>query len=369
MYRPIGRRAFPGRWSAGQAQRWLSFLAHHLEFRVRSTEFAWWQLESALPPFIAALTVGVAGGLTFGLLGVLLSGWHTTLAVIMPAATASGIGYWLLMEPLMVGSTIRPQGAASDDLPTGVLDVRTSATAVSIALLTGTAYYVAAWPLTFPWTASGGGAIVGFLAGMRVVLLFNDRLGTFRAARNPDAGIRLFVPVTVIRPRRGLRWRRPRRGVLLVIAGVTTGVMLVAGPLAGLQVLLAAALAGGLRGIPWDLRTAPSPRKVLAGDRRGSGFFLVCFLLVFGLCLAVGAAAPAWLAVGLAIGIVVTGDQSLWPWWTIVRIWLVLCRRLPGRTMLFLEDARSKGILRQSGAHYQFCHVELQRRLAEHYRG
>jgi hypothetical protein len=59
------------RWTAGQAGRWLAFLARHLEHTIGTPDLAWWQLDKAAPrtvPKIAAgFALGLAGGLTLGL--------------------------------------------------------------------------------------------------------------------------------------------------------------------------------------------------------------------------------------------------------------------------------------------------------------
>lgn len=66
---------------------------------------------------------------------------------------------------------------------------------------------------------------------------------------------------------------------------------------------------------------------------------------------------------GLTVGILV---QSAWTRWLIARTWLFASRQAPWRLLRFLEDAHKRGVLRQSGAAYQFRHLELQHRLAAH---
>jgi hypothetical protein len=46
------------------------------------------------------------------------------------------------------------------------------------------------------------------------------------------------------------------------------------------------------------------------------------------------------------------------------RIWLALRGEQPWRLMRFLEDAHRRGVLRQSGATYQFRHARVQDHLA-----
>ncbi len=55
----------PGRWKAQDAERWLVFLACHLERTIGSPDLAWWQLQDAAPRRASRL-VGLAAGFVFG---------------------------------------------------------------------------------------------------------------------------------------------------------------------------------------------------------------------------------------------------------------------------------------------------------------
>ncbi|MFF0855682.1 helix-turn-helix transcriptional regulator [Streptomyces sp. NPDC003280] len=55
-------------------------------------------------------------------------------------------------------------------------------------------------------------------------------------------------------------------------------------------------------------------------------------------------------------------------WLVVARGWLPLTGRLPWRTVAFLDDAYRRGVLRQTGAVYQFRHIRLQHHLARAYR-
>lgn len=50
------------------------------------------------------------------------------------------------------------------------------------------------------------------------------------------------------------------------------------------------------------------------------------------------------------------------------RAWLPLTGRLPWQPAAFLEDAYHRGVLRQTGAVYQFRHVRLQHHLGRAFR-
>jgi hypothetical protein len=101
---------------------------------------------------------------------------------------------------------------------------------------------------------------------------------------------------------------------------------------------------------------------MLAG---GAGFGIAFGVLagaVFGAGVAVGLAAG--LAAGLAGGFSFVISQAAWPSYLVTMGWLAFRHRLPRSLMAFLADAHEKGVLRQSGAVYQFRHIELQHRLA-----
>ncbi|WP_251054121.1 hypothetical protein [Streptomyces sp. ISL-66] len=56
-------------------------------------------------------------------------------------------------------------------------------------------------------------------------------------------------------------------------------------------------------------------------------------------------------------------------WIVLARVWLPLAGRLPWDPAAFLDDAYHRGVLRQTGAVYQFRHVRLQHHLGRTFRG
>ncbi|MER6104576.1 NACHT domain-containing protein [Streptomyces sp. NPDC001832] len=97
---------------------------------------------------------------------------------------------------------------------------------------------------------------------------------------------------------------------------------------------------------------------ISAGGATGVVALLLIFVLDAG-------AAQAWrhgLLAGSAIGLA-TLLGSTWGSYHVSRTWFWLTRRLPWSLLRFLDDAHALGVLRQSGAAYQFRHARLQMQL------
>ncbi len=90
----------------------------------------------------------------------------------------------------------------------------------------------------------------------------------------------------------------------------------------------------------------------------------VMAVIVVGIVYGAGSGAGARVAVGAVSSGIASFVFSAWPSCEIARIWLAMRHRLPWQLMGFLDDAHRRGVLRQSGAVYQFRHIELQHRLA-----
>ena len=298
---PAAYRHSPvNRWNTQSVQKWLTFLALHLERRITSPDLALWQLRLAFPR------------LTFA--------------------------FWLVIETL--------SGAA-----TGFAAAIRGHTSMAT-----TVFYVIV-----------GAAIGAFIA--TVILI-----------RQP------------LRPARGLRWRLPGMRVLLIAVAAGSIIWISdqfspyyyqASGLAiwvGLTTFLGTWLITQ-EGAPLDIRSASSPRTVLARDRTvaiitgvGGGFGLwVTFIFTAAVASLIapnsiqsyaattGIVVGFWPSVGVGIALAL---RTSWPYYALARLWLVLHRQLPLRLIDFLADAHRRGVLRQVGAVYQFRHIELQHLLA-----
>ncbi|MGW1610324.1 NACHT domain-containing protein [Streptomyces sp. NPDC002285] len=157
---------------------------------------------------------------------------------------------------------------------------------------------------------------------------------------------------------------------------------------AGAVFVVSCMLVRGLRAVPVDLGAAPDGRALLANDRRALGTCVltaaVLGTVVIGVqgCVAkFSGSTRVWggdatgdylwpyaagllpaLLTGLAIGI----RQSAWIRYALARCYLALRAGVPFDLMAFLADAHEHhGVLRRTGAVYQFRHIELQHRLAD----
>ncbi|MET9083474.1 hypothetical protein ABZX77_16535 [Streptomyces sp. NPDC004237] len=143
------------------------------------------------------------------------------------------------------------------------------------------------------------------------------------------------------------------------------------GPMVGLAYALTAALAAPVRP-----EATHEPDRLLRTDRTAVLQQILVNTVVFGvvgwLLYGPGGDVADWLfytltggvGVGLAYGLALTAWGH---WMVLARIWLPLTGRLPWAVGAFLRDARRRGVLRHSGAVYQFRHARLKEHLARTY--
>jgi transcriptional regulator with XRE-family HTH domain len=327
------------RWSVEQATRWLRFLATHLTRR-RTTDLAWWEF------------------------GTALRSWPRTLVLGLFAGVMATMVDWLV------------EGAAS-------------AFGVQIG--------------TSPWFVSG--LLIGFLAAVLMVISYGLVIG-----RKVPVPLYLRISVRGGGRRPSARTRtRLRLGVLCgFVFGVCLGtaqnllevvttrsaaafvVWTVDAIMFGLVYALGVALVFWFIGMivaPVDLASAGSPADLIRANRTMFvGPTLVLAPLFAGFIVATAevldaldAGRPFGLELDWAPSLVVTAGLisaigggigyvlGMTPWgqWLVFgRIWLPFTGQLPWTVVAFLEDACQRGVLRQSGPHYQFRHARLQAHLA-----
>ncbi|MET8214110.1 hypothetical protein ABZT51_51675 [Streptomyces sp. NPDC005373] len=151
------------------------------------------------------------------------------------------------------------------------------------------------------------------------------------------------------------------------------GNWLVAGPLLGLGIGIVLALAA------WLETDAKPKESVSATDLLHTNRTIVLVQaaavgLVLGLGYGTAVTHFNGFTLGLESGIgcglasaIGVGTLTAWSRWVVlVRLWLPVSGRLPWRVNAFLDDARTRGVLRPAGAVYQFRHARLRDHLAEY---
>jgi NACHT domain len=233
------------------------------------------------------------------------------------------------------------------------------AAGVVLGLMLGAAGGLA---LGLQWLAYG--LAVGLLPGLAIGFgLSRDQLPSYGVSWRPSRALSIGVAL----------------GTTALVSGTAIGGFKT-GLLAAPLFALFPGLAAGLQGRRRDLGRAPSPAATLARDGRTAFTIGLVTAVAVGLPVGVmiGIGRGVWHGIslgpslgitlgivsGVAAGLAAVSNESAWLRWQLARCWLAATRRLPWRLTAFLEDAASRGVLRRSGAVYQFRHVALQRRLA-----
>ena len=327
---PTVYRDQPGRrsWDPDDVQRWLGYLARHLN-RLGTRDLTWWQLGSTMRPWRRVAVVGLVAGVTFA------------FTAGLAAALMGGLGF-----------------GTADVFTAGPVDGLVAGLAVGFLRVVGLALGGAAFePSRVQIRLHGGRRRLGarfvrrFLVGLALGVVFAAGLGLAGAL-----GIQFWI-VGRLGPGPGY--------------GVMAG--LVFGPLVGLAWGFMARIEA-----PIDVRTAVSSTDLLNTNRatvifESSVLGLVCavgFGVVVGFLhgprhgLLVGLSYG--LVLGLAVGMGIALGLTAWgQWLALARIWLPLHGRLPWALIEFLDDACRRGVLRQVGAVYQFRHARLQAQLID----
>ncbi|WP_406158294.1 helix-turn-helix domain-containing protein [Streptomyces sp. NBC_01005] len=332
-----------------RAERWLGHLAHHLaRLDGDQQDLAWWRIGDSLRLSTRLLSVAVSSALC-----VALAVWIVNL-IHVPFPVG---------EALMSGCSMGAVAGLAFGCVHAIL-VRVGTTAFEPAHVR----------LRLP----GGGTGVG----RRPVRTFVARFG----AVLPGGFVMGVGCASALAFQRWLYYGIPLADEL-VIKGTLIN-MLVLGLIFGTGAGLVFGAVAVLEA-PLDVTSAATPAGLLASNRATVVRQVLVLVPMLTLAIAVGGhlitglldgilGTLVWdVAGGLVIGAIgglggtcaYALSFTAWGRWLVLsRIWLPLTGRLPWDTVAFLDDAYRRGVLRQTGAVYQFRHIRLQHHLARSYR-
>jgi serine/threonine protein kinase len=363
-----------------RAERWLRFLARHLD-RAGTSDLEWWELRRAVPRYLTGVIcglgtgsvagaaavlggnhvgTGIGAGLSVGLLTVLILRRFTKLTGNLANAFAAGAAGGLL-GALCAGLILN-----------GVLRLNVPPT---IGLIGGIEAGLALAPIG----RTRGGAIGGFLGGIAVALCAGRGSGLpagiidgFAVAFTVGCTVEINGRRTPARGVRGMRWSPigllAGGGVAMAI-GLTLAVGLKVGYLPSLITALATGLAtgivAGLESSPHDLTRIRDPWTSFVLDLTTFWTAGLSAALALGLMAGLGINPIVGLGAAFGYGLAVAFMQAAAGPFTLAWLWLVCTRQLPWRFFGFLADAHQRrSVFRQVGSAYQFRHLNLQHRLA-----
>lgn len=354
VYRhPIAERDATGRQERRcdpeRAERWLGFLAHHLaRLDGDQQDLAWWRIGDSQRASTRLMSVAVSSALC-----VALAVWIVSLVGIPSPVDET------LVSGCLMGTTA--------GLAFGCVH----------AILTcfgSTAFEPAHVRLRLP----GGGTT----AARRPVRTFVARFG----AVLPGGFVMGVGCALALSLQRWLYYGVPIANELVLQATLINMLVL------GLILATAAGLVFGAVAMleaPLDVSSAATPANLLASNRKTVVRQVLVLVPMLTATIAVGGRLIAglldgifgplvWdvtsaLVIGAVGGIGGTCSYALsftaWGRWLVLsRVWLPLTGKLPWDTVVFLDDAYRRGVLRQAGAVYQFRHIRLQHHLARSYR-
>ncbi|AGL17357.1 SARP family transcriptional regulator [Actinoplanes sp. N902-109] len=347
--------AYPPERGGARQQRWLTFLAVHLDRqRDRQREIAWWNLLPAAGPG-GVLAVGVASGLLATVLGAGYALRHS-----FSAAGLNGAAPYLVALAFlgMMGANLtlstrgQPPGRLAFASRGWGPRVRRSFVAGASLPVLGAAVAAVIWPLVIglsplEWSVPAMeyyAVTVGTLLGTGVALGCGTAVHSWLISPREDA--RRADPMALLRD--------DRRSSLVacLLGGAVAGAALI--PFIESGVTLLAGLGTGAAA--WSQHRNPfTLARDLTGPRaQGPPFSLLAAVVhqpwpVF-----------AGTFVLLGAGLLLT---RAWPRFVLARLVLAVRRRLPFALLSFLAEARDRGLLRRAGGAYQFRHLRLQQRL------
>ncbi|SCL28806.1 WD40 repeat [Micromonospora pallida] len=341
---------------AAKARRWLTLLARHLHDH-RERDLAWWRISQRMLSPWTAPGVALGGGL---LLTVVTSVLLAPLLGAEDVRPTDVLGVSLMAGGTFVVFAILVWNAVAGRTPSRLsFAIRGSVGRLRRGFWSGTALVaiiavpvLAGFAVSLTAVSSEGWSfnyLRNYLTGAVGALVAAIVVGLALAAHNwleaPPSRAGQASPETFL--------REDRRSALVGSAtgGLVVAVLLL--PAAYLVTVLGRLLSDALTGWPG------APGEPDVGYLIGRPGYEVHDIVD---------ASPPPMALLLLVPAAVVMSLLLltraWARFVIARLVLAARGRLPLRLMGFLADARSRQLLRQSGAGYQFRHVRLQDRLA-----
>jgi hypothetical protein len=340
-YAPGPASTAPDRWDAVTARRWLVFLARYLHDR-RERGLVWWRLaDHVVSPWVAPM-LGIVLGLAVLAIGFLslvgLLGQQPVHA--FGAGALGGVVVASLATVLWYGTAGRAPGRMA-------LVRRGSADRLRRGLQVGAAF------VAVPGLPSvlGLGVVVAFDRGsfsdVTVFAVYTALVVGLAVVVGTAVAVHHWLDAIPERPLRAdpiafLRQDRLASVVSALAAGVVAG--LLSPPITLAAVFTGQVLGRGLAGWVGE-----------SGDGDLSGVVK-------------SVTAPTGIALLITVSMLVVAVlvfmSRAWARFVVARTVLAVRGQLPWKLLAFLADARSRGLLRQSGGTYQFRHVRIQERLA-----
>ena len=340
-----------------KARRWLTFLARYLNDH-RDRDLAWWEVSRRLLPSWVAPMVGLAGGLLLALVTVppmavavtLVGEGDTAMADAARLGGLAGLVFFVLAVLVWYSTT----GVAPGRLVTsfqGTLrrlsrGFRTGVALIMVPGLPALMIGIVIARMTTTWTFSDTEVLSGILSALFVATLLCGAALAGHSWFHAEPGKAAKAdPLTSL--------RHDRRSALggAVVAGVVVAVcfwpvvMAIAVLGDGVGLAITGWPGNAVDGEHWAADRAAELTEAWSKNRDDG---------------------PVYLAAAVMVGVMFSGLVLLARSWTrfvVARVFLASRGQMPLRLMRFLNDARGRELLRQSGGRYQFRHIRFQERL------
>jgi NACHT domain len=408
------------------AERWLMILADYLTSgrKETATSLEWWDLRGLAPSRLVPVVLGAVCGIASGVAAA--TGTHVGVGIGigfgtgMLIAIVIGIAFYETRRRWDEGRLSRgrlskqafdkhyKRRRPGPGMSGGMIGAVIGGVAAGIA----GKYHIGHQASLFSGVpeglgmALGAGASTDFVGGFVGVLSGSFAGGCLAAVGlGPPAGVvnglGVGVAVAIVIERVGRhkpsrtrpQWDKEIGVPGGIVIGLAIGLIvwreigLTYGIVCGVLMAAIAAAPFGLRHADANLEEVPSPGQALATDTKafwitalsagmaaGAAGFLgggMTSITEVHAKASVGLLIGDGLGIGIASGLVVGLTFGLYhaasPEFRIITAWMGLRGKAPWRFKHFLDEAYRLTVLRQSGAAYQFRHIELQLRLASRY--